>query len=101
MYNFFCFRAVTLTVAHRSFTLYPYVQVDDSVNSFVTFYDNYHTYIWLAGIFLAALLVLHCCVVPLCLPCAVCYNCVKGCQRCFCCCASKRGGYSKQRNQEC
>ena len=76
-------------------------EVDESVNGFVDFYNNYHTYIWLAGIFLVALLVLHCCVVPLCLPCAVCYNCVKGCRQCFCCCASKRGAYSKQRNQEC
>ena len=37
-------------------------EVDTSVSSFVTFYDNYHTYIWLAGIFLVALLVLHCCL---------------------------------------
>lgn len=75
-------------------------EVDGSVTSLVTWYDNYHTYFWVAGIFLAALLILHCCVVPLCLPCAVCYNCAKCLRRCFCCCASKPDKYSKQTNQE-
>ena len=76
-------------------------EVDDGVNGFVGFYEEYHTYIWFAGVFLAVLLILHCCVVPLCLPCAVCYNCVKGCRQCFCCCGSRRTKYTRHTDIEC